>query len=337
MKLAAREAGRVFAQPAADCPGVLIHGADPMRVADRRVEAAAAFTGPKAAAEMRLVRLAGADLRRDPAALADAVKAQGFFPGPRAVVVEEAGDALAPVLKAVLEDWRAGDARLVVTAGALKTTSALRKLFEGHRTAHALALYADPPGRGEVESMLRAAGLAPPDPGVAEDLMALALALEPGDFRQTLDKLALYKHGDPRPLTPEDVAACAPLSVEAGLDEALHLAAEARRSEIAPVMRRLAAQGVTPVALCIGAGRHFRLLHAAAADPANAARHLAPVRNFRARDRMQRQARAWNLRNLETALGTLVDADLALRSTARAPAMAVMERALIRIATLAPR
>jgi glycerol-3-phosphate dehydrogenase len=37
------------------------------------------------------------------------------------------------------------------------------------------------------------------------DLTALAGALDPGDFRQTVEKLALYKHGDAAPVTPADV------------------------------------------------------------------------------------------------------------------------------------
>ncbi len=333
MKLKPPEAARLWTAPPDSWPGLLIYGADPMRVALKRAEAAAALTGAGAEAEMRLVRLQGAEIRRDPAALEDALRARGFFPGPRCVVLEDAADGLAPVVRAALDGWQAGDARLVVTAGALKPASALRKLFEGHRAVHALALYDDPPGRDEVAGMLRAAGLPLPDGPAMEDLMALAHSLEPGDLRQTIEKLALYKLGDGTPPGPEDIAACAPASVEAGMDEALHCAAEGRAGDLSPVIRRLAAQGVTPVALAIGAGRHFRLLHAALADPGG--RGLAEVRNFRARDRMQRQARAWTAARLETALSVLLEADLTLRSGGRAPAMALMERALIRVAMLA--
>ena len=52
------------------------------------------------------------------------------------------------------------------------------------------------------------------------------------------------------------------------------------------------------------------------------------------RDRMLRQAQGWGMRRLEQALEVLVDTDLTLRSTSRAPTMAVMERALIRLAML---
>lgn len=340
MKLSARDAARLWAAPPESWPGLLIYGADPMRVALKRAEAVAALAGAAAEAEMRLTRLTGAELRADPAVLEDALKAQGFFAGPRVVVLEGATDGLAEALGAALRDWRLGDARLVATAGLLKAGSGLRKLFEGHRVAHALALYDDPPGRDEVAALLRAAGLAPPDRpapdrAAMDELMALAVALDPGDLRQTIEKLALYKLSEPGPLLPADIAACAPASTEAGLDAALHAAAEGRAGDLAPLIRRLEAQGVAPVRLCITAGQHFRQLHALAADPAGAPRRLQQIRNFRARDALQAQGRCWSLPRLETALSILLDTDLALRSATRAPAMPIMERALIRIARLA--
>ena len=50
------------------------------------------------------------------------------------------------------------------------------------------------------------------------------------------------------------------------------------------------------------------------------------------RDRMLKQAQGWGMHRLETAVQLLIETDLTLRSTSRAPGMAVMERALIRIA-----
>lgn len=338
MKLAAAELARSLARTAP--PGLLIYGADPMRVALKRAEAVAALLGPKAEDEMRLTRLAAADLRKDPAALLDAVKAQGFFPGPRAALVEDATDSHAETLAAALGDWRPGDAAILATAGTLAAKSALLKLFESHPQAAACALYDDPPTREEVERLLAAAGLADVPREAMTDLLALSRALDPGDFRQTLEKIALYKFADPAPLTPAEIAALAPATTEAEVDEVLAAAAEAEPQRIGTLIRRLEGQGVTPVTLCIGATRHFRALHAAASDPSGPqsgiARLRPPVFGPR-RDRMAAQAERWGRPRLEQALTLLIDTDLALRSSQRAPQMALMERALIRLAMLARR
>lgn len=330
------EATRYFAKPDPSKAGLLIFGADTMRVALRRQEVIAALIGPEGEAEMRLTRLPAADLRRDPAALIDGMRAQGFFPGLRVVFLEDATDAHAPAVTAAMKDWRPGDAQIVVTAGSLTAKSALRKIFEAHPAAFAIGLYDDPPSREEIEDTLRRAGLNA-DAAAMTDLTTLARSLDPGDFRQTVEKIALYKFRDPSPLTAAEIAALAPASIEAEVDDILHAAAEHRAAEIAPLLRRLEGQGVNPVSLCIGALRHFRALHLAASDPggpsAGIARMRPPIFGPR-RDRMQRQASAWGMHRLESALALLVETDLTLRSSTRAPTMAVMERALIRLAMM---
>lgn len=341
MKLSPRDAPGYFARPDATRTGLLIYGADAMRIALRRQEVIAALIGPEGEAEMRLSRMPAGELRKDPARLNDALKAQSFFPGPRVAFVEDATEALAAPILAALQDWQAGDAQIVVTAGQLKPTSKLRKAFEAHPNAYAAAIYDDPPSRGEIEAMLAKAGLRNISPEAQRDLGHLALALDPGDFRQTVEKLALYKMGDDSPLSPEDIAACAPASTEADLDDVLNIVAEARAGEIGPIMKRLRAQGVQPVALCITATRHFRALYTAASDPGGPSQGMSrmrpPVFGPR-RDRMLRQAQSWGAPDLESALGVLTETDLQLRSAAQtAPQMALVERALIRLAMMGGR
>ena len=341
MKLSGRDAPGYFARPDPRRTGLLIYGADAMRVALRRQEVIAALIGPQGEEEMRLARMSGAELRKEPAMLLDAIKAQGFFPGPRVVFVEDATDALAPIVTGALSEWREGDAQVIMTAGQLKPASKLRKLFEGHNNAYAVGIYDEPPGRAEIETTLAKAGLRDINPDAMRDLTALAQELDPGDFRQTMDKLALYKHGDDAPLSPDDIAACAPTSVEAAVDDILHIVAEARSGEIGPVMKRLRAQGVQPVSVCINATRHFRTLYAVASDPGGPAQGIGRVRPpvfGPRRDRVLRQAQKWNVTRLEQALTLLTDTDLQLRSAGQhAPAMALVERALIRLAMLAAR
>jgi DNA polymerase-3 subunit delta len=334
MILKGAEIGRYLARPDPTRPALLIHGQDAMRVALKRAEAVAALVGANAEEEMRLTRLPGADLRKDPAALLDAVKAVGFFPGQRVVLVDDTPDAAAPAVSAAIADWRPGDAVIVVAAGALNKGSALRKLFEPHPAAVTAPIYDDPPGEEEITRWLAGAGLREVPRDAMRDLMTLSRALDPGDFRQTVEKIGLYKHGDPSPLTPAEIAALAPATIEAEVDDLIDCVAEGRAREFGPLMRRIEAQGILPVTLCIAALRHFRALHAGASDPggpgAGFARLRPPVFGPR-RDRMIRQAQNWGMRALEDALHQLIDTDLTLRSASKAPAMAVMERMLLRL------
>ncbi|MBV1895958.1 MAG: DNA polymerase III subunit delta [Rhodobacteraceae bacterium] len=339
MKLSPRDATGYFAKPKPDSTGLLIYGGDAMRVAIKRQQVLAALLGKNAEEEMRLTRMSGADLRKDPAALLDAVKAVGFFPGLRAVFIEETTDAAAPPILAALEEWQTGDAQIIVTAGALKASSKLRKAFEGHRNTYAVGIYDNPPTRAEIERILAEADLHNLSTDVMSAITDLANAIGPGDFARTVEKISLYKLGDTTPLSIEDVDACAPASTEASLDEVLNVVAEARSGEIGPLIRRLQSQGTNAVSLCIGATRHFRTLYTAASDPGGPSAgvgRLRPPAFGQRRDRIVRQASAWGPARLETALTVLTDTDLLLRSADQtAPTMAVMERALIRLSMLA--
>lgn len=333
MKLSTRDAVSYFAKPDPSKTGILIYGNDAMRVALKRQQLIEALLGPGADEEMRLTRLAGADLRKDPALLLDAIKAVGFFPGARAVFVEEANENAAPAILNALEEWQSGDAQIIVTAGALKPTSKLRKTFEGHANAYAAGIYDNPPTRAEIEAALKDAGFDMPPTDVMAALADLAQSIDPGDFRQTLEKLSLYKWQDPSPVTIEDILACAPTSTEAEVDDVLMVVAEARAQDIGPMMQKLVAQGANPVGLCIGAMRHFRALHRAACDTSGRPTIFGPNR-----DRMLAQSRKWGAVKLETALTVLTDTDLQLRSAGQhAPGMALVERAFIRLAMLAGR
>ena len=335
MKLSTRDAPGYFAKPDKSATGLLIYGQDAMRVALRRQEVIKALIGPDGEDEMRLTRIPAADLRKDGALLMDAIKAQGFFPGPRAAFVEGASDGLTDTIKAALSDWAEGDAQIIVTAGTLNARSKLRKAFEDHPKAYATGIYDDPPSRAEIESALTSAGLKNVSTDAMTALTELSRTIDPGDFRQTLEKVALYKLSDDTPLGPEEVALSAPLSVEAGMDDVLNIAAEGKAHEIGPILRRLEAQGINSVGLCIGATRHFRTLHIVASDPGGAGSGIGklrpPVFGPR-RDRIQRQASHWGMHKLERALALLLNTDLTLRSTAQVPNMAVMERALLRLA-----
>ncbi|WP_299825459.1 DNA polymerase III subunit delta [uncultured Roseobacter sp.] len=333
MKLSPRDANAYFAKPDASKTGLLIYGTDGMRVALKRQQVLTALLGDGAEEEMRLSRMAGSDVRKDPALLIDAVKAVGFFPGPRAVFVEEANDTAAPAILAALEDWQPGDAQIIVTGGALKPTSKLRKAFEAHPQVYAAAIYDNPPTREEIDTALRDAGLTQVPGDAMAALADLAQAIDPGDFRQTVEKLALYKMNEADPVSAADIAACAPTSTEADVDDVLMVVAEARAHDIGPVMQKLVAQGATPVGLCIGAMRHFRALHRAASDTSGRPTIFGPNR-----DRMLAQSRRWGAAKLETAITLLTDTDLQLRSAGQnAPGMALVERAFIRLAMLGGR
>lgn len=338
MKLTGARAAAFCARPDGRTRGALLYGPEASLVGLRRRELVQALIDGD---ELRLTRLEPGAALRDPAGIDAALRARGFFPGRPAVLIEGAGDALARPLAGILPEIGPEDAYLVVTAGNLAARSALRKLFEGTGGLVALAFYADPPDAAELDDLLGRAGLSGAlTPEAAAGLAAAAGAMDRGALLQLIETVAVYALDRDAPLDAGELAPLLPAAAESQLDRLMGAVAEGRAEAVGPMMTRLAAAGVGPVAMLIAAGRHFRLLLGLASAPEGVGAALGklrpPVFGPR-RDALAAQARRWDAGRLEAALRLVFQTDRRLRSPGDRPDRALVERCLIRLAMMAGR
>ena len=339
MKLSPKEIPRFLENPDPSIAAILFYGSDTMRVALKRQEYLENFLGSTAEQEMRLTRLTGDDVLKDHTAAFDAIKSVGFFPGQRAVLIENSSDRASKIIFDCIEAWKQSDAQIVVTSGHLKPTSQLRKSFETSKSTLAIPIYDNPLTEIEIKTELTRAGIQINDPNIMTGLYSLSKELEPGDFRNTLEKIYLYKLSDKSPLTSQDISACSPISAEASLEDIIYTVSVGAASKISHILNRLEAQGVQPVSLCLSFQRHFKLLlrlknHEG--SPIEAISNQKPPIFGPKRSAILSQLRLWNIETLKVALACLVELDLNLRSVAsNYPALAITERILIRVAMLA--
>ena len=341
MKLNPRELSKFLDKPDRSLAAVLFYGSDTMRVALKRQEYLENLLGPNAEQEMRLTRFSGDDILKDRAAVFDAVKSVGFFPGQRAVLIENTSDKTAKTIIECIEAWNNTDAHIVVTSGLLRPASQLRKAFENFQNTLAAPIYDNPLTEMEIKTELTRAGLQINDPDIMEALYNLSKELEPGDFRNTLEKIYLYKLSDKSPLTAKDISLCSPISAEANLEEIIHAVSDGKTNKINHILNRLEAQGVQPVTLCLSFQRHFKLLlnlKNQGGTPLEAISSYKPPIFGPKRNAILNQLKLWNEETLKIALSFFVELDLDLRSaTNRYPSLAMTERVLIRVAMIARR
>lgn len=336
MKLAGARARAFASRPGADVRGALIYGPDPTMVAEARRALVAAVTEGD---ELRLTRLAAREAARDPAAIDAALRAQGFFPGRRLVLIEEAGDALAAPLREVLRATSAEDAFLLVTAAVLPARSSLRRLFEEATDLAALGLWPEATGPQELRSRLAASGLSGKlTPEAEETLLAFATTAEPAVLSGEIEKLALLALDAPSPLDEATVAALLPGAAAGGIDALVGAVASGRPGEVGPLMTRLAGAGVQPVAMLTATARYFRRLFRLAVDPEGPEKAIGrlrpPVFGPRRKALLTELGR-WRAARLEAAQRLLFEADRRVRSPGQRPDRALVERTLIRVAMLA--
>ncbi|MFK7941719.1 MAG: DNA polymerase III subunit delta [Paracoccaceae bacterium] len=337
MKLSGRQALGFCAKPAAEITGVLIHGADAGQVMAARQTLVKSVLG-EPVDDLRLTRIEAAEARKNAAAVGDAIRARGFFPGRRLVLIEGATDGAAKPLAAALDGVVMDDALLVATADALAARSALRKLFENSNALMCLQLFVDGMDRADIAPALEKRGLSAGISDDAVDVLAQAAqSMDHGSAQQMLDMVAVFGLDQTQPLEAESVGKLVPAGLGGDTDAFVSVVAGGSPERIGPLLRRLSAEGAAPVTVLIRLQQHFRQLlqagTAAGGSSAGLAALKPPVWGPR-RDQMQGQLRNWTPSRLEQACRLLFETDGRLRSSQLAPDWAVLERMALRLAIM---
>ena len=168
---------------------------------------------------MRLVRLDGDAVARDPGVLADEAYAISMFGGNRAIWIDAQGRDLLPSLEPLFARPPT-DCTIVIKAGQLKKGTGLRGAFESSAARASIECYSDDAGTLEslIEAEARAAGLT-----IAPDARAALVHMVGADRRTTrgeIGKLMLYAHGQSQ-ITAEDVEAIVADAAPSNLDEVI--------------------------------------------------------------------------------------------------------------------
>ena len=316
---------------------LLIHGNDTGLVAERAAAFARAALGDSPDS-LGLIRLDASEVAADPARLADEAYAIPMFGGRRCIELRVSGNwSVVPAIQPLIADPPA-DSALVVTAGELRKTAPVRKLFEQAKNAFAIVCYADD-SRGldrVIDEETGRAGLS-----IAADARA-ALKLLIGSDRMAsrgeVEKLCLYAEGAGA-ITLEDVRAVVGDASASAVDEAVDAVAAGDAAAFERLYRRLAAAGTAAYTVAGAAQRHFDMLHRArglverGADPESA---LGPSVFWKRKAALAAQVRTWTLPRIERALlildRTIIDSRL--RGNI---ADAVVGQGMLMIAALAPR
>lgn len=287
----------------------------------------------------RVAEFTGAQLKDDPARLADEAAAISFGGGQRVVLVRQAADACEAACKSFLALDTPADALVVLDAGDLSPRSKLRKLFEAAKNAACIPCYADDARTlpDVIRQTLGGHGL-----NVDRDAMGLlmqSLGSDRSVTRGELDKLALYM-GDEKQVTEAHVRDAIGDSGATATDDAIYAAAGGDAGKLETALTRLLADGTNAVQIVRAAQRHFQRLHIARGDMATgmnadqATKALRPPIIFKQADAFRGQLGLWSEDKLARAFEILTQAETDCKTTGL-PANAITGRALLAIAQAA--
>lgn len=208
------------------------------------------------------VDLSGAELKVDPARLADEAASISLFGGARYIVVEASGDEVLPAVEALTQAPAAGNP-VAIVAGALKPASKLLKMALADPNIVAFASYV-PEGRDAdrlVAEMARSQGL-DMRPDVARRI-ADAGGGNRAIIAQELAKFALYLDAAPdrpREVNAETFDAVGAASEEGDMSRLVDSVAGGNQEMLQAELLRLSSQGVEGIPLIRAVLRRMTLL-----------------------------------------------------------------------------
>jgi DNA polymerase-3 subunit delta len=286
-----------------ECRAALVYGTDAGLVAERAAALADALAGKRKDAT-EFVRLDERDLAEDPARIEVELRTIPMFAERKVVRVTANPRLDVPSLKALLEAPLAN--ALIVEAGALRPDSALRKLFETHPTAAAMASYVDADSISElIDAELHKADLAI-DSDTRAHLMT-RLGADQALSRAEVAKLALFAAGSGR-VNTADIDAIVGDGAKIAVETFVYEVSGGDTAEAVRQLGRLDAAGTAPPVALNALGRHFMQLHRIAAAQAGGVsgdqvlRSLRPPPHFSRREALLSHSRRIGMQRLLEAL-----------------------------------
>lgn len=187
---------------------VLIYGRDEGLVRERADKIAGQIVEDLRDA-FQVANITPEQLKSEPYLLADEAAAISMMGGRRVIRVDGAGENVTEAAKSFLSN-PIGDGLVIITAGGIRATSALVKLFNSARNAAAIACYED--NQGDLQNLILEV-MSRHSLGIAPDAAAYLQKNLGGDrlvSRGELEKLALYmgKCEDGQTVSINDARAC---------------------------------------------------------------------------------------------------------------------------------
>lgn len=350
MKLKAQDVERFVARPNPEAAACLIFGSDPGLVRERSNRLAGHKLGDLKD-NFGLVDLAEADLKADPARLADEISAISMLADARVVRVQGAGETAAKIMTGILEGLEDGslkaEAFVILEAGDLAPRSKLRKLFESDKSALALACYPDEGRSLEsiIQSTLGKVHLEAEPAAMAA--MMEHLGTDRALTRSELEKLMLLKgafHRDFKSarVSLADVEASMGSGGTSNIDGVIDAALSGRFDQLDQELQAASAENLHPTVILRSLQNHLnRLIIVRTGMESGGAmrslmKGLRPPVFFKREQAFAAQADKWTASALKSALGIALDAEVKCKRTGQ-PDEAICGHALMSIASRARR
>lgn len=308
--LKAHEVERFLQKPDLPAGVYLVYGTDAGLVREIGQRLSKHFAGENPDPMAHTV-LQGDELTGETGRLVDEARTPSLFGGSRTVRVRNATKALTVPVSLLLDDMP--DAVVVLEAGNLPKSDALRALAEKHKLARALPCYADNDRaiNDLILNSFRQDGIQADNDAIAT--LRTLLGNDREVTRRELEKLCLYA-AQSKQITADDVERLCGDNSARAIDAILDAVGSGNARQFDEAFEGAATSGIDPQRVLSAALQHFaglrrlRLLVDAGQSPKDAVSAARPRVHFSRTSAMERQVRLWSDDALANAIGRFYDA-----------------------------
>lgn len=321
MKLQTRQIEGFLKAPPKEIRAILVYGPDSGLVKERAktlcLTQLSDINDP-----FNSAHLTGEIIEDDPSRLPDEANAGSLMGGNRLLRITDAGNEVAPALKAWLKANPSPDTLVVMEAGDLKPKDALRKLCEAEGNAAAVPCYVE--DERALTPLIRDSMRELGHPINADAIAFLASAVK-GDrarARMEMEKLALYMGHEKRAITLEDAQQSAGDIGLYSLDDLTYAFTGGNRELALKSVRVLMEEGNEPIVILRTLQNHisrFHLVKTLLEDknmPLDLAMDaLQPKVFFKTADMFKAQINRWPSKKCRAVLSRLADVEARTKQT----------------------
>ena len=283
----------------------------------------AAATIARLLGEAEMIDFAGAELRKDPARLADEARSVSLFGDKRVIHVRCTGDEIYDSIEALLASPIEGWPVLIVAAGASDKSRVAKLLAD---RPDALVAMFHPPDVRSVAQVVRtmADGLGVRLGDDLAERIARNAALDARTARSEVEKLALYLDASPqapRSADAQALDAIGAVNADDGLMPLVNVALSGESGRLAGELARMRELGLNPVGVLLMAERRAAQLAQLAGKLGRRSDINALLEQervfFREKADVANQLRRWRGRKLERLIAKLAELHRALLADSR--------------------
>lgn len=330
---------RLLSAPDDSIPVILIHGPDTGLVSERFAELMSAYGRLSGDDPFAKITLDAAEIDRESDRIVNEALTISMFGGKRLIGLRVAGSKTIDTQIQALLDQDTSQSVVIIAAGDLKKTQALRKRIESHRRSASLPCYVD--AVRDVDRIIdeEAASANLQVSKEARNLLHTILGADRLATRQELQKLCLYC-ADKSEIDVSDVEEIVADAASLALDVLIDAVAGGQTARAGREFDRLTASGQHPSMIASQALRHMQNLDLAISAKAagrstdDALAAIRPPIFFKRKETVKRQVGIWDAKRVARATNVLYDAIEQGRKNSRLES-SIVSNALLSVARVA--